>query len=72
MVVIACRSGSTICIPEIRNGTATVTIPVEYKGENITVEYSSVLDQMFNWPRKQKRQKPPKDYGRVPPRSLKK
>ena len=72
MVVIACRSGTTTCIPEIRNGTATMTILVEYKGQNTTVEYTSVVDRMFHWPRKPKRQKPPKDYGRVPPRSLKK
>lgn len=72
MVVVNGGASTTTCIPELRNGTATMTIPVEYRGQNTTVEYTAVLDQMFSWPRKQKRQKPPKDYGRVPPRSLKK
>ena len=71
MVVISCRSGSTTCVPEIRNGTATIVVPSDYKRQNITVEYRSVLDRQLHLV-KQKEPKPPKDYGRVPPRKLKK
>ena len=71
MVVISCRSGSTTCVPEIRNGTATIVVPSDYKGQNITVEYRSLIDPLSHL-MKQKEPKPPKDYGRVPPRKLKK
>ncbi len=71
MVVVSRLGSTTTCVPEVINGTATMTIPVEHRAQNTTIEYRTVLDHQFHRV-KQKETKRPKDYGRVPPRKLKK